>query len=244
MALTNLVTALGATHTNTNFANWAKTVTGSEGSMYDSNDGTYWNVQNIASGGGRENGHCWIQSETQWVTPIRVTSVRAKMYTKCWSGGNYQNRGIPIRNQQIIYLRIGGVWTSVFNYTSPYIGGDSQPNITTSKDETVSTGWYNCTGIKVYCWANSYAYEGSRYNDTEARIYEIEAYGLLDSKLRIYDGAGVVKIGSEVLNSSHKLRMYDGSNIIGIPLVNTTDGVATGVRINDGGLIQALPEVS
>lgn len=54
----------------------------------------------------------------------------------------------------------------------------------------------------------------------------------VDKGIRIYDGSSNISIGTQPLNG-HKLRIYDGSNTYGIPLLETSDSLATSLRIYD-----------
>jgi len=244
MGLTNLISLGTTSHSTSNTYNRTGSVSGAVANVYDGNDSTYYKIFNVASGGGQEDGRCTLTSQHIWTTPVTLSNVRVKMYTRCYSLGNYANRGSNPRNLQQIFLLIGGTWTNVWQFRSSYSGGDTQPNETISTDQTVSTGWASVTGVKVFCEANSYAYEGNRYNDTTCQVFEIEAYGLIDSRIRVYDGASVVKIGSELLNSTHKLRMYNGSSVVGVPLVNTSEAYASDLRLYDGSIVQSLPKVT
>jgi hypothetical protein len=65
-----------------------------------------------------------------------------------------------------------------------------------------------------------------------------------DSGLRVESPIhGIVKIGCEPLNSSHKLRTYNSINggIVGIPLLATSDINASPVRIMADSTIYSLP---
>ena len=240
MALTNIV-SLGTTFHNTIYTyNRTPTVSGAVANVYDNNDSTYFKIFNVASGAGSEFGTCDMTSEHTWSTPVSLKTARVKMYTRCYSLGNYANRGVDPRNLQQIFLRISGVWTLVWQFRSAVIGGDSQPNEIVNTDQAVYTGWENVTGIKVYMYCASYAYEGARYNDTTCQLFEVQAYGVVDSKLRIYDGSAIEKIGTEPLLSTHKLRMYDGSDIVGVPLVAPAETYASKARVYDGSSVQSL----
>jgi len=243
MGLHNIVAYPTTTHNTSYTNNRSGSVSGSPSSVYDNNDGTYYKIFNVASGGGNESGNCSMTSTHTWADPIALKSVRGKLYTRCYSLGNYANRGVNPRNLQQIFLRIGGVWTNVWEFRSSYPGGDAQPNETVNTDQTVSTGWDNVTGVRVYLLSQSYAYEGSRYNDTTCQIFEIQAYGLIDAGLRIKTAGVVESIGTELLQTDHKLRMYDGSAVVGIPLVNTSEPYAAKTRIYDGSGVQSLPKI-
>jgi len=243
MSLANIIQAPTTFHNTTYSYNHSGSVSGAPTSVYDGNDGTYYQIFNVSSGGGNEYGTCSMTSEHTWGTPVTLKSVRAKMYSRCYSGGNYANRGQNPRNLQQIFLRINGVWTNVWQFRSVYLGGDAQPNETVNTDQTVAVGWANVTGVRIYIFVQSYAYEGSRYNDTTARIYEIGASGVMDSKLRLWNGSAVERIGSEPLLSTHKLRMFDGVNVVGIPLVSTSEVYASKARIWTGSSVQSLTKV-
>jgi len=58
--------------------------------------------------------------------------------------------------------------------------------------------------------------------------------------LKIYTGSETLTIPTTTYLTGRKLRLYDGSQIVGIPLVDITDTMASGLRIYDGSAVKAL----
>lgn len=135
-------------------------------------------------------------------------------------------------------------WVSYYDGSWHYIA--EQIDFLGDPDQTVTAtwtaGWSNVTKIKVEVEVY-YKYTANQL-ETHAYIYELQAWGTKyeDIGLRAHDGSDVINIGVEELDG-HKLRIRKGGTTYGIPLVDTTDGDASGVRIHDGSSIKALPKI-
>ena len=246
MALTNVI-PLGTTSHSTTLSGGAggtPTTYGADSYIVDSDFNTYRGISVFYGADG--GSYCSVDSYHTWTTPRVIQSVRSKMFNQNRAYGNYANRGVNPMGQQIVQLRINGTWTTVWSYTTPYTGGDGQPDQTDLLDQTTTGPWSNVTGMRGYVYASSYSYEGGRSCQYWTYIYELQAFANLygDIGLRVKTPTTIQAIGVDQLLSTHSLRISKGGITYGIPLLSTSDIDASTVRIEKGGVTYALPKAS
>jgi hypothetical protein len=245
MGQTNIIPMPYVSHSTNFYGNDAKYYYGSITDTYDGNLSTYQGIRNAAYGQGHEPNYCYMDNYHTWVTPLFVSSVRAKMYSENNAhSGNYTNRGVTPLIQQLIYVRISGVWTNVWGYTINNPGGDSAPSYSIPQDVAINGNWSNVTGVRVYAAANSYTYEGQRQSDTYNYIYEVQAFAQVygDIGLKFKTATGTETIGVDPVTPNHSLRICKNGTVYGIALLPTNDINAGSFRVNKGGVIYALPK--
>ena len=104
--------------------------------------------------------------------------------------------------------------------------------------------------IVFYARTSGWIFADFGYLGAGIQVFEIEANGDdSSSNIKIYDGAADVILAGEAASTYDKtrLRFYNGSAVIGLPLVKTTDSMASAVRIcTDGekGTVMAIREYS
>jgi len=209
----------------------------------DENFSTYHGDEYSLSGGSWSGSASkTIISEHTFSRPLTVNSIKYRIYAQGYSGGPDGGRNV----QYLMYVQYkvsGGEYQDLPNSRFSY-NGDPGGTITKDTGEvTFSTPVANVTAIKVYIYVYSHTTEGGISG--HAYIYEIEAFGQPydDIGIRFYKGAAVYKIGVEPLLSTHKLRIRKGSTTYGIPLLATTDALASPIRIYDGSAVKSLPLV-
>ena len=206
----------------------------------DENFSTYHGDE-YSLGGGSWSGSAskTIISEHTFSRALTVNSIKYRLLYQCNAGG--PDGGRDYAYEVYVAYKVGETWTKILN-ASGSGDGNNGPNVDTG-EVTFSTPVANVTAIKVYIYVYSHTTEGGISG--HAYIYEIEAFGQPydDIGIRFYKGAAVYKIGVEPLLSTHKLRIRKGSTTYGIPLLATTDALASPIRIYDGSAVKSLPLV-
>lgn len=235
MNYTDLVPLTYSTNGLTNAAtSGTGAVTGVVGNIYDDNTGTYYEYKISHGGDGTASGSTTFEST--WTTPAHVYSTYLYA-TNGTYGGNYKESTRTFTT----YLKIGGSWTQIDTRSTTDSAG-SNVLYTETYEKTVSTGWDDVTGIKVYLYGRAYSYEGDRQQYCTLRFCEVgcnrEKY---EDGLQIYDGSQVVKLGTFENSTSHPLKIYDGTNIRSIPILDPSYDEVSPVRIYNGSAVKCLP---
>ena len=162
----------------TSTGNWANsggtydTATG--GSLpetYDSNEATYLRWYAHHNGDGAIEAR--MQTDYVWTFPIQVTSCYFSTYMGTF-GGNYKNGEM----HNYLYLRINGVWTQVlYNGQGNMQGIGSNTAAWRSWTASSSAGWTGVSGIRMYCYQQSYSYEGNRQQWVDMHMNEVTVLG-------------------------------------------------------------------
>ena len=183
--------------------------------VHDGNDTTYSRA--YSTNGGGDVTYTITLPNTRGLTEI-------KFYVKgIVNGSAYGN---------ITFSYYDGSWHDLATITAP----------SSTTWYTYNAGYANVSKIKVYC--TTYYASGPGYY-AEEYIYTITANGEYnDSGLRVQKSGSIVSIAYEPLLASHKLRFRKGGTTVGIPLVPTTDSLASPVRIYNGSAIKALMKYS
>jgi len=208
---------------------------GSQDSMYDANDTTYYQYQAYHNGDGHAEAS--FTFDDTWTYPVTIYSCRMKGAYLTY-GGNYKIS----KYRFIIYLKVSSSWTSV--YDTGLITGALGSNswATVNFDQTVSTGWANVTGIRGYMYGYSYSYEGDRKQYVKLQNYQLEVRRQKYEELfRVKKSSSTAQIGSFENSGSYKLKVYKGSSVVSVPLLNTADPMASPVRVYDGSSVKSLP---
>jgi len=155
------------TFTHENSQRGSVTWSGALADAYDRNTSTYRQMQIYASGDGKVVGS--LTHEHQWTTPRKIKNVIAKLETN-HKVGNYA--GTDLRAK--VSLLIGDAWTDV--YSSTLTGGyGSNAFYTWTHNVSVTTGWEDVKGIRVYLYGDVYSYEGEREQYLRLRMYDVRA---------------------------------------------------------------------
>jgi hypothetical protein len=97
--------------------------------------------------------------EGNWASPMKVNSVYANCYQGTY-GGNYKQTYMTF----YVALNINGSWVVIDSW-SPHSGADGYGSNYWAYEyyeRTVTTGWTNVTGVRVYMYGEAYSYEGDR----------------------------------------------------------------------------------
>lgn len=144
----------------------------------------------------------------------------------------------------------GSSWQTVpsayYYYSNGQYHGSQNGNLNTGSVVLTGLSLPNCSGILSYMYTQANNNKNNGTCNTQASMSVPNAYSQIynDSGLRVESPIhGIVKIGCEPLNSSHKLRTYNSINggIVGIPLLATSDINASPVRIMADSTIYSLP---
>ncbi len=82
---------------------------------------------------------------------------------------------------------------------------------------------------------------GTIAGDTQVQNIGYISYS--DIGIRLKAGNGTIKIGTLADLTGHSLRIRKGDTTYAIPLVETENPIASGIRIYDGSAIKALPKI-
>jgi len=102
-----------------------------------------------------------------WDTPRTVDSIYVKMRAHAQPMGNYATGSIEFK---IEWRDDDGNWTAIHDTTT-------STQTDTTETLTYSAGYANCTGVRAYCKADAYSYEGDRQQFAHLYFYEIKATG-------------------------------------------------------------------
>ncbi len=180
-----------------------------------------------------------IISEHIFSTAFDITQVKYKMYADARANGKY------IRNYNILmYVEyFDGAWHDLHNSRYSAAGGEGEAGYDTGIVAYNGT-LKNVTKIRAYANAYSFATGGEAGAASDARIYEIQAFGVVDIGLRAYDGTAIIKIACEpagVLTSP--LRIHKNGTIYAIVLVELNDARASKFRVKTSSGIKALAKM-
>lgn len=212
-------------------------------SVYDGNASTYWGA--LWDWWGDDGVTTLVTTaETTWTENLKISAVTVSAYMLCdFDGDSYTGE----YQTYTLYLKIDGDWTQITTQNTVFPSKHDSSN-TTSHDYSSSAGWSNVTGIR-YVLTNRGSSQSSEYSPGQHitstnKIYTISALiDWADSGIRVRNGASTISIASHTLDGD-KLRYNDSGTIKGIPLVATTSGFASPIRIKTGTDILALPEYS
>lgn len=139
--------------------------------------------------------------------------------------------------QSYIQLLISGVWTTIYTDNGSYQINDSHSGVVI----TVNGTWKNVTGIRWY----GHTSNGGNTVDVTAWVFEMQCWGYTWSNIGFYvkEAAGITTIPVATLDSSHKLRICKSGIVYGVDLLDIGDALASGVRIQSGGVIKVLPKM-
>lgn len=213
-------------------------------SSIDGNFDTYFGYS-YGGGGGTAN----PIAEFTFSTPIRITQLDFRIAVNGYEYGD--DSGYITLEYYIQWY--DGSWKEVLSGYTPntptdthYYGSWSQyhDGMSRSKDSghITLTGLdlVNCSKIKVYAYANSYNNKRSNANGS-ARIYEVQAFGVIDIGLRAYDGSNVIKIACEPPGiSTSPLRISKNGTTYAVTLVDPADSRASKIRVKTSSGIKAL----
>jgi hypothetical protein len=212
-----------------------------DGAGVNSIDDNFSTYQGVDSGSVRDNVNNTCISQHIFPRAFQINSIRYRLYShaeQTYAG----NTSYIVR---IEYTTNGTDWSTVSGteVTGGSSGGDGGSTHTyDTGDTTKIISIANCLGIRAYVYSLGHSAEG--WVLARSRVYEVRAYGqpYNDVGLRFYSGS-VKKIGVEPTLAS-KLRFYKDGTTYGIPLVATTDTMASPIRITlSGELVKALPTV-
>ncbi len=141
---------------------------------------------------------------------------------------------------QYFQLRISGVWTTIWGSSVQY-STQVNDDHTVGAVITVNGTWKNVTGLRVYIRVSN----GGNTVDVTAWVFEMMAMGYTWSNIGLYvkEAAGITTIPVSPLTATDKLRICKSGIVYAIDLLDTTDALASGVRILSGGVVKALPKM-
>lgn len=181
-----------------------------------------------------------IISEHIFSTVFDITQVKYKMYADARANGKY------IRNYSILMFveYFDGAWHDIPNSRYSAEGGEGEAGYDTGI-VIYNGALKNVTKIRTYTKAYSFVTGGEAGAASDARIYEIQAFGVVDIGLRAYDGTNIIKIACEpegVLTSP--LRIHKKGITYAIVLVEPNDTRASKFRIKTNSGIKALAKLN
>ena len=143
------------------------TTYGTGGESYDEDYGTYYGIKSVHSG----DGACdtTFTGTHTWTTPIDIPRIKTKLYAKAIAYGNYGKRDLTFD----VHVLQGSTWTNVYHSTTHKSGTGTTEE---TNSQTLTTGWSDVLGVKVYCSAHAYSYEGTRAQDAYSYGYDIQAF--------------------------------------------------------------------
>lgn len=208
---------------------------GTDAEAYDGNNATYYRYQIYHNGDGSAHGTSYY--ECTWAKACHVT--RAYVYLNFNTyGGNYKQ----VNHQMIIYLKINGSWTSIYDsgdVNDGNIGSNHWDTVNCTQD--ITTGWDGVTGMKVEFHSYSYSYEGDRQQYSQHDYCEVHCYReAYVEAFRIKKTSGNITIGRVEGLTGQKLRIRKGGVTYALPLLDTDDPCASPVRIYNGAAVKAL----
>jgi hypothetical protein len=176
-----------------------------------------------------------ISSTHTFAAPHDITKIAFRVLA---SGNNFGDSSSTDCAIYLDYSTNGTDWTNIWS-TSQSIGEDGSISLdsasTYPSPYEISTGWSNVLAVRIRAFANSTSSGGDGNVCTaQGYCYEIQAYSTAytDIGLRYRNAGTTYTIGAETLTASHKLRVRKDNSTYGIPLVDTTDGSASPIRIS------------
>ena len=242
MALRNAVNIATTTHTF-GYSGWAaygSFNTGQSGSpdsqqvnSHDDDFATWWGCYS-------QGGFVSTLATAEHVFPSTyyITNIKVKLYSQS-NRQIYWDGSYRTPNYVRIKIRQSGTWETLYD--------DTQSAINFGVDYDESDGWL-CDGIRVEVKSSSeFHLDDDAY--CSSQIFEVQAFFVpfddIGIRVKSAYGAGVISIGVQDLEATHKLRIRGADGVTyGIPLLATDDIDATPVRIYDGTNVKALPGVN
>jgi hypothetical protein len=240
MAETNILTKSNVTHTYTGT---------SHGAGANSIDGSYDTYQGVYLG---SDGTATCISQHEWSVGISIAKISFKVFVQAIAHGEYECNECSAQ-YYLEYKNSGGSWVAVpgaaasfyQNQTTGQHGGSfytftSQSN---AGQQTISgLTLTNVLGVRLRAWATSGVAGGGSYESELAYIYELEVLReKYEEAFRVKKGASNIIIGCHALTSSHALRLRRSGITVGIPLLDSTDPMASSLKIRKAGVSKFLP---
>lgn len=154
-------------HNEARTGNATNTTYGTGGESYDEDYSTYYGIFTDHNSDG-----CAVTTftgEHTWTDPVTISRVKCKLYAKAIAYGNYGQRELDFD----IYIKQAGNWVSIYHKDNNASGTGTTEE---TNEQNLTTGWENITGVKVYCRAYAYSYEGNRAQDAYCHGYEVQAF--------------------------------------------------------------------
>lgn len=240
----------GSASADTNFITLSDTTHAYSGGTGSSSIDGNWNTAQEQGGSGEYNSSSDIVSEHTFAVPRTITEIRYRISAVAHVYGD-KDQGASA-NWTIQYY--DGSWYDIaydgagegYSDHLPY-GKGCGGNCTVGDDSDqriIPVNLSNVTKIKAWCRSHTHSGGDSRTNESSAHIYEIQAWGVEDIGLRVYDGAKIIKIACEpagVLSSP--LRIQAKGITYSIVLVDPQDKRASKIKIKTKSGIKSLAKI-
>lgn len=209
---------------------------GSLGNIYDGNNGTYYMQYAHHGGDGSVDGY--LTFDATWTDAKTIYQVYVNGTIQMDGGNYFDARGSEL--DFTVYLKINGSWTSIASTGNIQNGKASDGASPYNYVNTINGTWNNVTGVRFYLHSYASSYEGNRNQYCWLYCNEVKCYReKYEEAFRMKSSSGTIKIGCQTLNN-HPVRFRKGSTTVGLPLVSTSDGQASGLRFRHSGTTKSF----